>query len=471
MAPEQDSKHLSLASQFAAKMSPKERGELYASLTEEELRDTLEDWRFWGRPNQFAPGPDCEGCKGRWLNWILLSGRGFGKTRTGAEWVHENVNNGTYGLFHLIGATAADVRDIMVEGESGILATAKRRNPVHYITTKRKLEWANGAKAILFSADEPERLRGPQCEAAWADELCAWRYDQEAWKQLQLGLRLGPFPRSVITTTPKPSVLLKRLVKDVRNHITVGSTYDNIGNLSEVFINEVVNALEGTRWGRQEIYAEILDDAETALWTRDLLESTRVSKEDFWPDPNEIHATNPALTRIVIGVDPAMSFNNEAAETGIVVCGLSRTGHAYVLQDASGKYKPEGWAAKVVALYDEWQADKIIAEKNQGGELVKYTIEVQDPNVPVKVVWASKNKIPRAEPISTAYERGRVHHVGNFPTLEDQMCQWELGNPDSPDRMDAMVWAMTELIGKQVTLTLPTFINNDLAGESYWRSI
>jgi phage terminase large subunit-like protein len=427
-------------------------------------------WGFWARPKQLPPPTDCQcGCQGRWLYWMLLAGRGFGKTRTGSEWVHEQVNSGVYGRFHLVGATASDIRDIMVEGPAGLQATQKPYNKTTYYPTKRSIKWANGAVALLFSADEPERLRGEQCEAAWADELAAWRYT-DAWQQLQLGLRLGPFPRTIITTTPRPTPLIRKIAKDDRTHVTAGSTYENVGNLSEVFINEITSEFEGTRIGRQEIYAEILDDSELALWNRDLIEDNRVKKDEV-PENQ--------FTKVVIGIDPAVSYGRESAETGICVAAISKKGVAYVLEDETGKYRPEHWASKAVSLYhfysrsdNPWGAPevRVVAEKNQGYELVRHTINVYDPEVPVKLVDARKNKITRAEPIATAMERGRVKHVGIFPKLEEQMCTWEQGDPESPDRLDAMVWALSELVGRRGYLMISNMVTNELAGDSsYWK--
>jgi phage terminase large subunit-like protein len=420
--------------EMLATLSEEELDAVLASMDPATLKRMREDWAFWARPNQLPPGPDCEcGCGGDWLIWLILSGRGWGKTRTGAEWVHENTN--LYGHFHLVGATTTDARDIMVMGQSGILATQKSYNKVTWQPTYRRLTWENGAVALLFSADEPERFRGVQCEAAWADELAAWRYP-ESWVQLQLGLRLGPKPRTIVTTTPRPTVLIKKLLKAARVHVTKGSTYDNQTNLSEAFIEEVRRTYEGTRFGRQEVYAEILSEAEGALWTHDGIEEHRISKEEI---PSQ-------WARVVVAVDPAVSFGEEAAETGIIVAALDHRDHGYVLADWSGKYKPEQWARRVVSLYHEYMADRIIAEKNQGGLLVEHTILVVDQSVPVKLVNASRNKITRAEPVAAAYEKGRIHHVGYFDRLEEQMCEWEAGDPDSPDRLDAMVWAMTELV-------------------------
>ena len=429
-------------------------------------------WSFWARPKQLPPKPDCKcGCQGRWLYWMLLAGRGFGKTRTGSEWIHEQVNSGIYQRFHLVGATASDIRDIMIEGPAGLIATQKPYNKVTYYPTKRSVKWENGAVALLFSADEPERLRGEQAEAAWADELAAWRYT-EAWQQLQLGLRLGPFPRTVITTTPRPTALIRGIAKDERTHLTAGSSFENIGNLSEVFINEIIREFEGTRMGRQEVYAEILDDSELALWTREMIEGSRVKKDEV-PENQ--------FVKVVIGIDPAVSYGRESAETGICVAGLSKKGVAYVLEDETGKYRPEHWAAKVSSLYHAYNHPdnplgasevRVVAEKNQGYELVRHTINVYDPDVPVKLVDARKNKITRAEPIATAMERGRVKHVGIFPKLEEQMVSWEPGDPESPDRLDAMVWAITELIVRRSFVLVNSMMGNELGVDtSDWKIV
>ena len=452
-----------------ASLPPRYREQILDELAEEHgieaIQQLTTSWEFWARPNQLPPGPDCQcGCKGEWLYWLLLAGRGFGKTRTGAEWVHQQVNNGTYGLLHLVGATAADARDIMVLGESGLLATQKPENRVKWSPTKRRLTWENGAEALVFSADEPERLRGLQCEAAWADELASWRYP-EAWKQLQLGLRLGRFPRTVITTTPKPTSLIRSLVVNERTHLTRGSTYENVTNLAEAFLQEITREMEGTRFGRQEIYAEILDESELAHWNRELLDDCRLTEKEY-------KKQGVKIKKVVIGVDPAVSFGEESAETGIVVAGLGMDDKAYVLQDASGRYRPDGWAKKVSALYRSYQDTapevRVVAEKNQGYELVRHTLLVEDPDVPVKLVHASKNKMTRAEPVATAYERGRVKHVGTFEELESQMCTWEAGDPNSPDRLDALVWALTELIvGKQIATSI-SMGSNELATEVPW---
>ena len=373
--------------------------------------------------------------------------------------MHESINDGTYGRFHLMGPTESSARDIMVEGPSGILSTAKRRNRVKWNPTRRLLRWENGALAYVFSAEDPERLRGEQCEAAWLDELASWRYE-EAYSQLQFGLRLGPMPRSVVTTTPRPTRIIKRLKADPRTHLTTGSTYANKHNLSDAFVRELIAAYEGTRFGRQEIHAEVLADTEFALWSRELLDNQRVAKADV---PKQ-------WKKIVVAIDPAVSFAAESAETGIVVAGLDRREHGYVLADVSGRYRPEQWARRAVGLYHEYQADRIVAEKNQGGDLVERNILIEDPTVPVRLVQATRNKILRAEPVATAYERGRVWHVGFFEKLEQQMCEWEAGSDESPDRLDALVWALTDLVVAKTVISVAAIGGNELAMESnYWR--
>jgi phage terminase large subunit-like protein len=324
----------------------------------------------------------------------------------------------------------------MVEGSSGLLAIAPNSNRPVYEPSKRRLTWSNGVQAAMFSSEEPDRLRGPQHGAAWLDEMGAWQNLQSTWDMLQFGLRVGKRPRQVITTTPKPLKLLKELLKREDVAITRGRTMDNAENLAPSFLSQIVNRYEGTRLGRQELSAELLEDVQGALWTRDLIEQTRRSKDDL-----------PPMKRIVVGVDPAISVGESSAETGLVVCGLGTDEHAYVLEDASGKFSPVEWARRAVGLYQRWNADRVIAEANQGGAMVETTIRAVDKNVGLRLVHASKAKIPRAEPISALFEQNRAHLVGGFDVLEDQLCTYEAGSSDSPDRLDAMVWGMSELSG------------------------
>lgn len=383
------------------------------------------DWDSWARPDQRIPD-------GAWQVWLIMAGRGFGKTRTGAETVREWVRN--YRYVNLIGATADDARDIMVEGESGLLAICPPGERPAYRPSKRRLEWPNGAISLIFTADEPERLRGKQHEKLWCDEVAAWKYE-ESWDQAMFGLRLGNNPQAIATTTPKPTKLMRALVKDPTTHVTRGSTYDNQANLAPTFLSKIVAKYEGTRLGRQELNAELLEDNPGALWKRDSIDANRASKV-------------PDLLRIVIGVDPAATSNEDSDETGIIAAGVDRQHppHFYVLDDRSLVASPDGWAAKAVHCYHVQRADRIVGEVNNGGEMVEAVIRHKDPNVSFKAVHASRGKAIRAEPISALYEQNRVHHVGSFPQLEDQLCDW---NPqtdtDSPDRLDALVWALTEL--------------------------
>lgn len=383
----------------------------------------LYDWRgLWARPEQLPPPGD-------WRTWLCLAGRGWGKTRTGAEWVRARVDEG-YRRIALVGRTAADVRDVMIAGESGILAVCPPRARPRYVESKRRLEWPNGAIATCYSADKPDQLRGPQHDTAWCDELASWQHP-EAWDQLLFGLRLGEDPRGIVTTTPRPAPLIKALLTDPATAITRGSTFDNRANLAEAFLDTIRAKYEGTRLGRQEMYAELLADNPGALWRRDWIDRTRV-------------AAAPPLTRVVIAIDPAVTSGAGSDQTGIVAAGIDALGELYVLEDASLRATPAEWAHAAIAAFRRHAADRVIAEVNQGGEMVEAVLRGIAPDIPYAAVHASRGKITRAEPVSALYERGRVHHVGCLPALEDQLCEWEPGQ-DSPDRLDALVWALTEL--------------------------
>ena len=379
------------------------------------------DWEFWARDKQLIP-------QGDWDTWIINAGRGFGKTRTGAETVRMWARD--FPIIHIVGPTAGDARDVMVEGESGILNISPQYERPTYHASTRKLTWPNGAKAILFSADEPDRLRGPQCYKAWADELAAWRYP-DAWDQLSFGLRLGAHPQCIVTTTPRPTKIIKQLIADARTVVTGGSTYENKANLSSSFITSIERKYEGTRLGKQEIYAEVLSDIEGALWSFDII---------------DIVTSLPDFKRIVIGVDPAITHGPDSDETGIVVAGLSLSDHLYVIEDKTGSYTPNQWAHQIAMLYHKWGADRVIAEGNQGGEMVRSLINNTDPDIKVDIVHATRGKITRAEPIAGLYEQHRVHHFGNMAKLEDQMTSFTGdGKQESPNNLDAMVWALTGL--------------------------
>lgn len=333
----------------------------------------------------------------------------------------------------------------MVEGESGLLAVHPPDFRPTYSPSLRRITWPNGAIATLYNATEPDQLRGPQHDAAWCDELAKWDKCQEMWDQLQFGLRLGDKPRTIITTTPRPLPLIRKLVKDQNVAVTRGATWDNKANMPESFIREIEDKYGGTRLGRQELEGEILDDIPGALWSRESIDSARLREA-----PED-------LEKVIVAVDPATSSEEGADETGIVVVALSRDsdGYArgYVLEDGTLKGSPEEWAKKAVNLYRKYQADKIVAEKNQGGEMVSSVLRSVDRSVPVKLVSATRGKHVRAEPISTLYEQGRIHHVGRFDKLEDQMCLFSIDNLrsssfGSPDRVDALVWGFTEIFNQ-----------------------
>ena len=365
---------------------------------------------------------------------MLLAGRGFGKTRTGAEFVRAEVEAERASRVALVAPTAADARDVMVEGESGILAISPPWNRPLYEPSKRRVTWPNGAIATLYSADEPERLRGPQHDLAWPDELAAWRYP-EAWDQLMFGLRLGSKPRVVVTTTPRPTRLIRELLASPTTVVTRGSTFDNRANLAPAFFEQVIRKYEGTRLGRQELYAEVLDDVPGSLWTRAMLEAA-----------NQPHPP-PDLVRVVVAIDPAVTSGEDSDETGIVVAGLGTDGLAYVLADRTCRMSPDGWARRAVTALDEFKADRIVAEVNNGGDLVEATIRTVRRDVPYRKVTASRGKRVRAEPIAALYEQARVKHAPGLAALEDQMLAFlPEGSEGSPDRVDALVWALTELI-------------------------
>jgi phage terminase large subunit-like protein len=390
-------------------------------------------WELWARDEQLPPLDD-------WTYWLILAGRGFGKTRCGAEWVRSQARTNRF--VNLIGATADDARDIMIEGESGILAVCPRHERPEYKSSQRKLEWPNGATSLIFTADEPERLRGKQHEKLWADELAAWRY-AEAWTQAKFGLRLGRNPQACITTTPKPTPLVRELIDDHGTHVTRGTTYDNRANLAPTFFSEIVKAYEGTRIGRQELNGEVLLDNPRALWTRGRIDELRVPALT-----DETRAGFLAtLRRIVVAIDPAVTSNEHSDETGIVVAGISRDDHLYVLADLSLSASPDTWARTAVQALRTWGADRIVAESNNGGDMVEAVIRSVDRTVSYRKVTATRGKVIRAEPIAALYEQGRAHHVGGFDRLEDQMIEFDptIVQTHSPDRMDALVWAATEL--------------------------
>ena len=391
------------------------------------------DWPAWARPAQQPP-------EGDWRYWLILAGRGFGKTRAGAEWVRAQVDQGRRRIA-LVGRTAADVRDVMIEGPSGLLAVAPPWDTPRFRPSKCRLTWKNGAVAMLYSAEEPERLRGPQHDAAWVDELAAWSRGPAAWDQLLLGLRLGDDPRCVITTTPKPLPLLRQLIADPLCVVSRGSTYENT-NLAPAFLDRIIRRYEGTRLGRQELNAELLGDVAGALWPYDTLLACRA-------------ASHPDLRRVVVAVDPSGSNGaDEGDSQGIVVAGIGVDGRGYVLADLTCRLSPEGWGRRAVEAFDAYGADRIVAEKNFGGDMVRFTIQTVRKTAPVTLVNASRGKVARAEPVSALYEQGRIRHLipdladNPLSELEEEMRHASTTGyqgEGSPNRMDALVWALTEL--------------------------
>lgn len=383
-------------------------------------------WQYqMARPNQLPP-------EGDWLNWLILAGRGFGKTRTGAEWVAHQALTHDRTRWAVVAPTIADARDVCVEGESGLKNVLDRYGAVvrKWNRSLGEIDLTNGSKIKLFSADEPERLRGPQHHGAWCDELAAWRYD-DAWDQLRFGLRLGETPRTLVTTTPKPRPLLKRIIQNPATHITRGSTFDNAANLSAAALDEFKARYEGTRLGRQELYGEVLEDVEGALFPLSLIEQHRVTH-------------HPDLEQIVVGVDPAVTANASSDETGIITAGRAGD-QVYIIADHSLRETPDAWARRIVQQYHASSANYIIVETNNGGDLIKQVIRTVDPQVPIRTVTANRGKYIRAEPVAALYEQGKVHHVGVHAVLEEQISTWVPGDPKSPDRLDALVYAVTAL--------------------------
>ncbi len=424
-----------------AAMSAAERAAVLGDLSDPEVMALRHDWRFWARPAQLAPTGD-------WLVWLVLAGRGYGKTRIGAEFIREFCCAHPRARAALVAATFADGRDAMVEGESGLLAVtapAEMRGGSPASAWNRSLGeffYANGSRARIYSSEKPNQLRGPQSHVAWCDEAAKFAdaslgtQEETTWSNLMMGLRLGAHPRCVVTTTPKPNRLIKQLVSKPTTVVTRGSSFDNLENLAPTFRAEILSQYEGTRLARQELYAEILEDTPGALWSLRQLDELRL-------------AAAPELARVVVAIDPAVSSNEDADETGILACGSDGRArpHGYVLADYSGRYSPDGWARRAIALYGELAADCIVAEANQGGEMVRFTLHTIDESVPVKLVHASRGKRVRAEPIAALYEQGRVHHVGALEPLEDQMVNWVPDMPgESPDRVDALVWGLSELM-------------------------
>lgn len=364
----------------------------------------------------------------------MLAGRGFGKTRAGAEDVAGYAYANPGSRIAVIAPTYADARDTCVEGESGLQNVIPRACIETWNRSMGELHLWNGSRFKLFGAEEPDRLRGPQHHRAWCDELGAWRY-VETFDQMLFGLRLGVNPQTIITTTPKPTALIRSLASDPDTIVTRGSTFANAANLAPAALKQLLEKYEGTRLGRQELFAEILEESEGALWNRATIEKAR-------------HMGRvPAMDRIVISIDPATTSKTESNLTGITACGLGRDGLGYLLADKSGRYSPGDWAKVAVKLYQDLSADRFVAEGNQGGEMVRHTIQSELKNAPVTIVHASRGKKARAEPVAALYEQGKIKHCGVFTELEDQLCTWDpLGDMGSPDRLDSLVWGFTFLM-------------------------
>ncbi len=448
----------SLAEELAL-AAPDVRARVLDGLDPETLRHLLTDWHFLRRPDQALP-------MGTWRTVLVMAGRGWGKSRFGAESINELVAEHGYRRVGLIGRTAADVRDVMVHGPSGLLnAGPPEYRPKHY-PSKRLLRWPNGAEALTFSADKPDQLRGPQYDLVWGDEVATWR-SRDVWDQISFGLRI-PHPmgaRAILTTTPRPKAWLRAIMQDPGTVTIRGRTMDNAANLDSEQVRKLLLRYQGTTIGRQELEGELFDEAPGARWKRSTLEEHRrldvisMRLRERWvlgqaddalrDETAAAVLSSMRLQRIVVAVDPAVSSEEDSDETGIVVMGIDHERHLWLLDDVSGRFTPNVWATTAVASFRRWKADRIVAEKNQGGAMVESTIRQADRDVPITLVSASRGKEVRADPIAAVYEQGRAHHIRVFGDLEDQLCGWEPGDSDSPDRLDALVWAGTELLGSE----------------------
>lgn len=447
--------------ELLASLSEDERTEALAGLSDRQLEALNWDWKFWGRPDQLTPAGD-------WLTWLILAGRGWGKTRTGAEWVREQVLAGTAERIALIGETQRDLEDVMVFGQSGLVSVFPEHQKPKVTRKPVRIEFHNGAVALGYNATEPDQLRGPQFDAAWGDELAKWRYARETFDMLQFGLRLGSRPRQLFTTTPRPISLVKEILADRRTIATRGRMTDNLLNLAESFVETIVDKYGGTRLGRQELDAEILDDVPGALWTRAMIDDAR--------KPVNV----PDMQRVVVSIDPSGTAGEEddGDSIGIIVAGKGTDGRGYILADRSCKLSPDGWGRRAVDAYHEFKADRIIAERNFGGAMVEHVIRTIDKKVSYEEVVASRGKVIRAEPVAALYEQKKISHVGrkstiadpddtgDFIELEDQMCAMTRDGyalEGSPDRLDAAVWALDYL---SFTARAPLVISDEVLAKS-----
>jgi len=402
-------------------LPPQRRSQVLDGLTTAEASLLLRHWPFWAREDQLPP-------EGDWRIWLFLGGRGAGKTRAGAEWIAAQVRDGKARRIGLIGATARDARQVMVEGESGLLAVA---DGVSFQPSNKLLRWPDGAQARLLSAAEPDSFRGHQFDCLWGDEFAKWPSPQSALDMALMGLRLGDDPRMLLTTTPRAIPALRALLAAPDTVVTRAGTQENAANLARGFVELLQARYAGTRLGRQELDAALIEDNEQALWQRGWIEEHR-------------QRTAPFLRRVVVAVDPPAGLHGDAC--GLVVAGRDMEDHGYVLADRTATgLSPIAWAARAAQLYEDFQADAIIAEANQGGEMVRTVLQQAGANLPVLLVHASRGKLARAAPAAALYEQGRIHHIGSYPELEDEMCQYDGSGTKSPDRMDALVWALADL--------------------------
>jgi phage terminase large subunit-like protein len=387
-------------------------------------------WELWARDNQLYP-------QGDWNTWMVMAGRGFGKTRLGAEAVRYVVDNNIYSTIGLIADTPKDARDVMIEGNSGILSCFPPDKRPLYEPSKRKITFHNGAIALAYSAEDPEALRGPQFDFIWSDEFAKYKKSQEVYDQIGYSLRLGDKPRLLITTTPRPTAVMREILKRQDCFIVRGNTYENKANLASTYIDKIKEK-EGTRLGRQEIYAEMLEDVQGALWSRDMIEKSRV-------------LVLPSMSRVVIAIDPAVSSGEKADECGIIAIGQGQDGFIYVLEDDTSKGEsPSGWSNRAVSLYRKWNGSRIVVESNQGGEMNENLLRQIDRNLPITAIRANVSKFQRAEPVAALYEQGKVKHYCSSPALEDQMCNMTVDfdkktSGYSPDRVDALVHGIAEI--------------------------
>lgn len=399
-----------------------------AALDDGAIAELTYDWPLWARPEQLWPAGD-------WRTWLILGGRGSGKTRPGAEAVRQFVRAHPDARIALVGPTSADCRDVMMEGDSGLLNVFPPAERPYYKPSRRFMRFRNGAQGFTYSAEEPERLRGPAHHFAWCDEIATYADWPDIWSNLQFGLRIGESPRAVCTTTPKPLRWLKELAGDANTRLSKCTTWDNRANLSPAALAEFERIYAGTRVGRQELEGELLEEAEGALWRRAQIDALRVRQA-------------PELVRVCVAIDPSVTSGPDSDECGIIGAGLGVDGHGYALRDLSGRLSPDDWAQRAVTGFDALEADKIIAEANNGGDLIVSVMRTVRATIPIEKVHAARGKITRAEPVAALYEQGKIHHVGAFPQLEDEMTNYVAGVSKSPNRMDALVWAFSFLMLK-----------------------